>query len=85
MKINPFIQMNPRIKPQVRCSPALFLALALAAAPALTLKAEGDWATLDAGYVVNKHLTLAVGYGHFGNVLNHQANAVWGVTTKWEF
>ena len=77
--------MNPRIKPQVRCSPALFLALALAAAPALTLKAEGDWATLDTAYVVNKHLTLAVGYGHFGNVLNHQANGVWGLTTKWEF
>jgi len=49
------------------------------------VKAEGDWATLDAGYVVNKHLTLAVGYGHFGNVLNHQANGVWGLTTKWEF
>jgi hypothetical protein len=49
------------------------------------VKREGDWATLDAAYVVNKHLTLAVGYGHFGNVLNHQANGVWGFTTKWEF
>jgi hypothetical protein len=49
------------------------------------VKREGDWATLDAGYVVNKHLTLAVGYGHFGNVLNHEANGVWGFTTKWEF
>jgi hypothetical protein len=49
------------------------------------VKAEGNWATLDAAYVVNKHLTLAVGYGHFGNVLNHEANRVWGVTTKWEF
>jgi hypothetical protein len=45
----------------------------------------GDWWTLDAAYVVNNHLTLAVGYGHFGNVLNHQANGVWGLTTKWEF
>lgn len=44
-----------------------------------------DWWTLDAAYVVNNHLTLAVGYGHFGNVLNHEANGVWGVTTKWEF
>ena len=33
---------------------------------------EGDWWTIDAAYVVNKHLTLAVGYGHFGNVLNSQ-------------
>jgi len=46
---------------------------------------EGDWVTIDAAYVVNKHLTLAAGYGHFGNVLNHQANGVWGITTKWEF
>jgi hypothetical protein len=46
---------------------------------------EGDWWTLDAAYVVNKHLTLAAGYGHFGNVLNDEANGVWGITTKWEF
>jgi hypothetical protein len=46
---------------------------------------EGDWWTLDAAYVVKKHLTLAAGYGHFGNVLNDQANGVWGITTKWEF
>ena len=45
----------------------------------------GDWWTIDAAYVVNKHLTLAVGYGHFGTVLNNQANGVWGITTKWEF
>ncbi len=49
------------------------------------VKAEGDWWTIDAAYVVNNHLTLAAGYGHFGNVLNHEANGVWGVTTKWEF
>jgi hypothetical protein len=46
---------------------------------------EGDWVTLDAAYVVNNHLTLAVGYGDFGNVLNHEASGVWGLTTKWEF
>ncbi|HYB91595.1 MAG TPA: DUF3034 family protein [Candidatus Binataceae bacterium] len=46
---------------------------------------EGDWWTVDAAYVVNSHLTLAAGYGHFGYVLNHQANGVWGLTTKWEF
>ncbi len=49
------------------------------------VKAEGDWWTIDAAYVVNNHLTLAAGYGHFGNVLNHEADGVWGVTTKWEF
>jgi hypothetical protein len=46
---------------------------------------EGDWWTIDAAYVVNKHLTLAAGYGHFGDVLNEEANGVWGITTKWEF
>jgi hypothetical protein len=49
------------------------------------VRSAGDWWTVDAAYVVNKHLTLAVGYGHFGNVLNHEANGVWGITTKWEF
>ena len=49
------------------------------------VRKEGDWWTIDAAYVVNKNLTLAVGYGHFGNVLNHTANGVWGITTKWEF
>ena len=46
---------------------------------------SGDWWTIDAAYVVNKHLTVAAGYGHFGGVLNHDANGVWGLTTKWEF
>jgi hypothetical protein len=49
------------------------------------VKAEGDWWTIDAAYVANNHLTLAAGYGHFGNVLNHEADGVWGITTKWEF
>ncbi|MFA5264681.1 MAG: DUF3034 family protein [Opitutaceae bacterium] len=46
---------------------------------------EDDWWTFDAAYVVNSHLTVAAGYGHFGSVLNHAANGVWGVTTKFEF
>jgi len=49
------------------------------------VRVENDWWTIDAAYVVNNHLTLAVGYGHFGNVLNHESNGVWGITTKWEF
>jgi hypothetical protein len=46
---------------------------------------ESDWWTLEAGYVVNNHFTIAAGYGSFGRVLNHEANGVWGITTKWEF
>lgn len=49
------------------------------------IKPEDDWWTLDAAYVVNNHFTVAVGYGHFGGVLNHEADGVWGITTKYEF
>jgi len=51
--------------------------------PAL-IRPESDWWTLDAAYIVNRHLTLAAGYGHFGEVLNHQADGAWGLTVKWE-
>ncbi len=44
-----------------------------------------NWWTVAAGYVINPHMTIAVGYGHFGRVANHKANAVWGITTKLEF
>ncbi|HEY5909515.1 MAG TPA: DUF3034 family protein [Verrucomicrobiae bacterium] len=47
--------------------------------------ASGDWWTIDAAYVINNHWTIAAGYGHFGQVLNHEANGVWGLTTKYEF
>jgi len=46
---------------------------------------SGDWWTIAAAYVINRHFTVAVGYGHFGGVLNHEANGVWGVTAKLEF
>ena len=45
----------------------------------------GDWWTLDGGYIINPHMTVAVGYGNFGTVANHTANGVWGITTKYEF
>jgi hypothetical protein len=47
--------------------------------------ASGDWWTIDVAYIVSKNLTLAAGYGHFGQVLNHEANGVWGLTAKYEF
>ena len=49
------------------------------------IKTTGDWWTLDAAYVVSRHFTVAAGYGHFGGVLNHNDNGVWGITTKYEF
>jgi hypothetical protein len=30
-------------------------------------------------------MSVAVGYGHFGTVANHAANAVFGITIKYEF
>jgi hypothetical protein len=45
----------------------------------------GDWWTVDVLYIVDKHMTIASGYGHFGAVLNEKDNGVWGITFKWEF
>jgi len=46
---------------------------------------EQDWWTACACYVINNHLTVSGGYGHFGKVLNHRANAVWALRLKYEF
>ena len=74
-----FVTDNIALAAEYRQQPTDYTAV-----PGLIGKA-GDWWTIDAAYVVNKHLTLAVGYGHFGTVLNNEANGVWGITTKWEF
>ena len=49
------------------------------------IAAEDDWWTIDLAYVVSDHFTVALGYGHFGGVLNHDANSAIGVTIKNEF
>ena len=54
------------------------------AAPGL-VAGEDDWWTICAGYIVNDHMTVAGGYAHFGDVLNHDANSSWGVALKYEF
>lgn len=46
---------------------------------------EDDWWTLFVCYVFNEHLTATAGYGHFGQLINHQANGVWGLKLKYEF
>jgi hypothetical protein len=46
---------------------------------------EDDWWTVLAAFVVNEHLSFSGGYGNFGWVLNHRANASWGIKAKWEF
>ena len=49
------------------------------------IAAEDDWWTIDLAYVVSNHFTVALGYGHFGGVLNHDANGSIGITVKNEF
>ena len=49
------------------------------------IASEDDWWTIDLAYVVSNNFTVALGYGHFGGVLNHTANSSIGVTIKNEF
>ena len=49
------------------------------------IEEEEDWWALCAAYVVNNNMTISGGYGHFGDVLNHQANKALGAKIKWEF
>jgi hypothetical protein len=47
--------------------------------------ADQSFGTQQSTKQYNYSLTIAVGFGHFGTVANHEANGVWGITTKWEF
>jgi len=49
------------------------------------IEEEDDWWTVCTAYVVNEHMTISGGYGHFGHVLNHEANGSWGFKIKWEY
>jgi len=49
------------------------------------VREEQDWWTIGVGYIVNEHVTLAAGYGHFGNVLNTVENTGLAVQLKYEF
>ncbi len=46
---------------------------------------EDDWWDVALGYIVNDHLTVALGYAQFGEVLNNTENSAWAVQLKWEF
>jgi hypothetical protein len=78
-----FLTANFALAAEYRQQPNDYTPIVTSAGP--LVGKSGDWWTIDAAYVVNNHLTLAAGYGHFGGVLNHNANGVWGITTKWEF
>jgi len=49
------------------------------------IEREQDWWTIDVCYLPTSQLSIAVGYGHFGWVLNHRANRSLGIAVKFEF
>jgi hypothetical protein len=49
------------------------------------LEGPDDWFTLAVAFIVTDQFTFSVGYGHFGELLNHTANNSWGVAVKFEF
>jgi hypothetical protein len=49
------------------------------------LEDEDDWWTIDVAYIPNNNMTVSLGYGHFGKVLNHRANKSFGIAVKYEF
>ena len=44
-----------------------------------------DWWDVGVAFVLNKHATLTVGYGNFGDVLNSDARGGWATQLKYEF
>ena len=46
---------------------------------------EDNWYAVEAGYILNKHTTLCAGWGHFGNLVNSEANNSWLMQLKYEF
>jgi Protein of unknown function (DUF3034) len=46
---------------------------------------EDSWYAVEAGYILNKHTTLCAGWGHFGNMVNSEANNSWLMQLKYEF
>ena len=49
------------------------------------IEPENNWWTIDIAYVINNHMTVEGGYGHFGGVLTEDANKSWGVKAHYEF
>ena len=53
--------------------------------PAAIRGAEDDRWVFAAGYILSPHAALALGYGHFGQLLNYEANSSLGLAFKYEF
>jgi hypothetical protein len=46
---------------------------------------EDNWYSICAGYILSKHATLCAGWGHFGNMVDSEANNSWLMQLKYEF
>jgi hypothetical protein len=46
---------------------------------------EGAWQAVDVAFLINPHLTFAVGWLCAGNVANGRADNGWGFQIKYEF
>jgi hypothetical protein len=46
---------------------------------------ENNWHAVEAGFICNKHTTLCVGWGNFGNLVDSDASGSWIVQLKHEF
>jgi hypothetical protein len=49
------------------------------------VRGEDNWHTICLAFILNEHLTVATGWGHFGTVANEMEDGVWGVQVKYEF
>jgi len=49
------------------------------------VRGEDNWHTIVLGFLINEHLGISCGWGHFGGVANEVEDAVWGFEVKYEF
>ena len=52
---------------------------------ATVLGPEEDWHTVIVAFCISPQCCLALGWGHFGNIGNNDANGVWGFQVKYDF
>jgi len=46
---------------------------------------EDDWHTVIVAFCISPQCCVSVGWGHFGNIANNDANGVWGFQVKYDF
>jgi hypothetical protein len=49
------------------------------------VRGEDNWHAIDLAFLINEHMAIACGWGHFGGVANEVEDGVWGFEFKYEF